>query len=98
MKTLQDAVGGTIEVVGTTLGEALGEAVVMIVNEEGKFEELTMNRHATDVAVIRSYDYIAGDAVFAIKRGEDLVGFSESDAKMVEQIFEVNKKLKEARG
>lgn len=90
---LRDAVGGDIRVIGTTLGVA----VVMIVNEEGKLEGLTMNRHATDVAVIRSYDYIAGDAVFAIRRGEDLVGFSENDAEMVKQIFEVNKKLKEVR-
>lgn len=83
LKTLQDAVGGDVETVGTTLGEA----VIIIINKEGKLEGLQLNRVATSFAVIRSWDYIAGPAVFAIKRDEDIVGFLESDADFIVQVI-----------
>lgn len=85
LKTLQDAVGGSIETVGSTFGEA----VIIIINEEGKLEGLQLNRVATSFAVIRSWDYIAGDAVFAIRHGEDIVGFLESDAEMIVKAVKV---------
>lgn len=78
-KTLQDAVGGSIEVVGS----ALGLAIKMVINRDGKYEELPVNKPATELAVIRSYDYIAGDAVFALEHGDELIGFTESDAEMI---------------
>ena len=83
LKTLQDAVGGSIETVGSTLGEA----VIIIINEEGKLEGLQLNRVATSFAVIRSWDYIAGDAVFAIRHGEDIVGFEENDADFIVKVI-----------
>lgn len=94
LRTLQDAVGGGIEVIGTTLGLA----VKMVINEDGKLEDLPVNKPATELAVIRSYDYIAGEAVFAVERGEELIGFAGSDADVIEQAIEANRALKEARG
>lgn len=80
---MQEAVGGHIEVVGTTLGEA----VKLVINEDGKNEDLGMNRLATSVAVIRSYDYIAGDALMVCVHGEDLRGFGEFDTKMIRDML-----------
>ena len=93
LKTLQDAVGGSIETVGSTLGEA----VIIIINEEGKLEGLQLNRVATSFAVIRSWDYIAGDAVFAIRHGEDIVGFLESDADFIAKAINTQGDLLENR-
>lgn len=93
LKTLQDAVGGQIETVGSTLGEA----VIIILNQEGKLEGLQLNRVATSFAVIRSYDYIVGDAVFAIRHGEDIVGFEEDDAEVIAEVIKAQGELLEAK-
>lgn len=80
---MQEAVGGNIEVVGTTFGEA----VKLVINEDGKNEDLGMNRLATSVAVIKSYDYIAGDALMVCVHGEDLRGFGEFDTRMIRDML-----------
>lgn len=93
LKTLQDAVGGSIETVGSTLGLA----VKMVINRDGKREDLPVNKPATQLAVIRSYDYVAGDAVFALEHGDELIGFADSDAEAIEQCVCVNEMLRKER-
>jgi hypothetical protein len=93
LKTLQGAVGGDVETVGTTLGLA----VKMVINRDGKLEDLPVNKPATELAVIRSYDYIAGDAVFALEHGDELIGFTESDAEMIEKCVCINETPKKER-
>lgn len=59
LEELQELVGGYIENV------YLDDGRIMIVNEEGKFSGLSLNKKATDIAdaVILPWDVIVGDAV-----------------------------------
>ena len=59
LEQLQKAVGGLIEIIH------LPDGRLMVVNEEGKLEDLPLNEATTTLArgAIFDGDYIAGDAV-----------------------------------
>ena len=76
---LQFHVGGYIEVVRTTLGEN----VIMIVNEEGKLNELPENETATAYADLAGWDYIAGRAVLARQDGEEIRPFGADELRRI---------------
>ena len=59
LEELQKVVGGYIEIID------LGNDKLMVVNEEGKLEELPWNDEATKMyqRCTRAFDYIAGNAL-----------------------------------
>lgn len=63
LEELQAIVGGYIEILHTN-----DDNKIIVVNEEGKVNDLEVNRNATvgalAVGAISIYDYIAGDALF----------------------------------
>lgn len=69
LKAYQDAVGGYIEVVSLT------ERYALIVNEEGKLQDLPLNNRATAICqrYLNTSDVIAGDAFIVKKDGEGFV-------------------------
>ena len=70
---LQELVGGYIENV------YLDDGLIMVVNEEGKFSGLPLNKKATDLAdaVILPWDEIVGDAV--VGTSEEMGGEDDED-------------------
>ena len=54
---LQTFVGGIIEIVKTKDGRT------MVINEEGKINELPINQKATDIYLHGNFDFIVGDVV-----------------------------------
>jgi hypothetical protein len=54
---LQNYVGGFIEIVKTKDGRT------MVINEEGKINELPINQKATDLYLHGNFDFIVGDVV-----------------------------------
>lgn len=92
LETMQKAVGGNIEVVGSTFGEA----VKLVLNEDGKNTGFGKNRLATAIAVIRSYDYIAGDALVVCQSGEELAGFKAAEADFICGVINVQKLVMKA--
>jgi hypothetical protein len=56
---LQKAVGGYIQIIPTLDGK------IMVLNEEGKMNDLPYNKKATEMANIFPNDYIVGDVVIA---------------------------------
>ncbi len=74
---LQSIVGGNIETVPTER-----EGFLLVVNEEGKNEQLSRNRQATGILPgwLRLKDYIAGTAVLMKRGAEDIEPFSKEEA------------------
>ena len=54
---LQNFVGGIIEIVKTKDGKT------MVINEEGKVNDLPFNQKATEIYLYNEHDFIAGDVV-----------------------------------
>ena len=54
---LQNYVGGIIEIVRTK------DNKMMVINEEGKINELPMNEKATDLYIHSDFDFIVGDVL-----------------------------------
>jgi hypothetical protein len=54
---LQNYVGGLIETVRTK------DNKIMVINEEGKINELPMNEKATELYIYSDSDFIAGDVL-----------------------------------
>ena len=59
LKAMQEAVGGYIQIIGTTDGR------LMVLNEDGKRLELPFNEKATSMVRLFPNDYIAGDVIIA---------------------------------
>lgn len=57
LASLQAAVGGLIQIVGTRTG------LLLVINEEGKLNDLPVNPGATDMYKYGNYDKIVGDVV-----------------------------------
>lgn len=53
----------------------------MLINEEGKLQDMKYNKVATDISRVFEYDMIVGDVVLCKINGEHLVGFDEMVAK-----------------
>lgn len=57
LEELQKYVGGLIEIVQTKLGKP------MIINEEGKNDDLPLNQTASEMYQYSEYDFIVGDVL-----------------------------------
>lgn len=92
LKTLQELVGGFIEVTESSLEPTWAredvDSIQLIVNEEGLLQELPFNERATD---LHQYRYmgtgIVGTAVLMAARGEELIGFAEPVARTICEEF-----------
>jgi hypothetical protein len=54
---LQNFVGGLIEIVKTKDGRT------MVINEEGKINDLSINQKATELYIHSNFDFIVGDVL-----------------------------------
>lgn len=81
LETLQELVGGPIEVADTCLTASWAredvDSIQLIVNEEGLLQELPFNERATDLYEFRYRSGIVGTAVLAAARGDELIGFAK---------------------
>lgn len=82
LETLQNLVGGPIEVVDSCLAgnwsrEGDVEAVKLVVNEEGKLRDLPENENAATLYAYDLMDTLVGPAALVAVRGEDLIGFAK---------------------
>ena len=79
-------VEGHIEVTPTMLAASWSrekdtDAIILIINEEGKLKGLPLNQKATDISGINLYDdVIVGNAILMAVRGEELIGLTEEAA------------------
>ena len=86
LKDLQEMVEGHIEVTPTMLAASWSrekdtDAIILIINEEGKLKGLPLNQKATDISGINLYDdVIVGNAILMAVRGEELIGLTEEAA------------------
>ena len=76
---------GHIEVTPTMLAASWSrekdtDAIILIINEEGKLKGLPLNQKATDISGINPYDVIVGNAILMAVRGEELIGLTEEAA------------------
>ena len=87
LKTLQELVGGFIEVTDTCLAASWAredvDSIQLIVNEEGLLQELPFNERATDLYEFRYRSGIVGTAVLAAVRGDELIGFAKPVCKTI---------------
>ncbi len=80
LKSLQSIVGGYIETVPLARDYRLVvPGAIMIVNEEGKLQNLHYNPIATRIASIED-DRIVGAAVIVKIDGENVIGFDDAEA------------------
>lgn len=88
LETLQNLVGGPIEVVDSCLAgnwsrESDVEAVKLVVNEEGKLRDLQENENAATLYAYDFMDTLVGPAALVAVRGEDLIGFAKPVAESI---------------
>lgn len=87
LKEMQDMVEGPIEVVPAALNEGWARepdnvSVVLVINEEGKLQNLPVNEDATDLTTLL-YDQIVGNAILLLARGEELIGLKREAAENI---------------
>ena len=82
LKALQDLVGGYIEPV------RLSGGICMIVNEEGKLQNLPVNQTATDLSAAYN-DVIVGNAILLGTTDEDFIGLTERAAQNIMKKWEL---------
>ena len=80
-------VEGPIEVVPAALNEGWARepdnvSVVLVINEEGKLQNLPVNEDATDLTTLL-YDQIVGNAILLLARGEELIGLKKEAAENI---------------
>ena len=88
LETLQNLVGGPIEVVDSCLAgnwsrESDVEAVKLVVNEEGKLRDLQENENAATLYAYDFMDTLVGPAALVAVRGDELIGFAKSVAESI---------------
>nr|DAP89231.1 MAG TPA: protein of unknown function (DUF3846) [Caudoviricetes sp.] len=81
-KDIQKAIGGYIEPVHTkTLFNYFKAPIYMLVDEEGLIKNLPVNVVASHFYGFKDHGcVIAGDAIFALAIGENLIGFGDRDS------------------
>ena len=75
---LQSAVDGYIETI--RIKDAPNRHLIMVIDEEGKFKDKSINDLAGDIAYIRFDDYIVGDAVVVKEQDDDFVPLTDDEA------------------
>ena len=81
-KKIQKAIGGYIEPVHTkTLFNYFKAPICMLVDEEGLIKNLPVNVVASHFYGFNDHGHaIAGDAIFALSIGENLIGLGDRDS------------------
>ena len=81
LKEMQGIVGGLIDILGGQTEN--GMPVVMVINDEGKLENLPVNHLATilatDYGMISEDDYIVGDVLLAYDTGDAVRPFTDKE-------------------
>lgn len=94
LETMQQLVGGPIEVTESWLGPSwawdLVECIHLIVNEEGLLRQLPDNPHATYLYAYGDRSAIVGDVVLMAGRGEDLVGFPKPACRTIAEFWNLD--------
>ena len=94
LKTLQELVGGPIEVTASCLGITWArepvDGIDLIVNEEGRLLSLPDNPRATDLYAYGDRSVIVGDALLMAGRGEDLIGFTKPVCKTIAEFWSLD--------
>ena len=75
---LQSEVNGYIETI--RIKDAPNRHLLMVIDEEGKLKDKSINDLAGDIAYIRFDDYIVGDAVVVKEQDEDFVPLTDDEA------------------
>lgn len=89
-RSIQQAVGGYFETVKTRkMWDYFKAPVIMLVDEEGLIKGLSCNAVASVFYGIEEHGcMIAGDAIFGLVLGEDIIGFGNRDAEQwMEKLF-----------
>jgi len=85
LESMQAVVGGYIQVIPAYAipgGKALSRELILVLNEEGKLDDLPYNFRIWDGA-----DYIAGTCFVCKEKCDEMVGLSEEEAKLVISFF-----------
>lgn len=85
LESMQAVVGGYIQVIPAYAipgGKALSRELILVLNEEGKLEDLPYNFRIWDGA-----DYIAGTCFVCKENGDEMVGLSDEEANLVVSLF-----------
>lgn len=81
LETLQETVGGPIEVVPTHLEAAWAreavDSIILVVNEEGRLQGKAHNPAAS--ALTPAFPDIVGTAVLLVAKGEEMMGFADKN-------------------
>lgn len=75
---LQSEVDGYIETI--RIKDAPNRHLIMVIDEEGKFKDKSINELAGEIAYIRFDDYIVGDAIIVKEQDEDFVPLTDDEA------------------
>ena len=75
---LQSEVDGYIETI--RIKDAPNRHLIMVIDEEGKFKDKSINELAGETAYIRFDDYIVGDAIIVKEQDEDFVPLTDDEA------------------
>ena len=75
---LQSEVDGYIETI--RIKDAPDRHLIMVIDEEGKFKDKSINELAGEIAYIRFDDYIVGDVVIVKEQDEDFVPLTDDEA------------------
>lgn len=75
---LQSEVDGYIETI--RIKDAPDRHLIMVIDEEGKFKDKSINELAGEIAYIRFDDYIVGDAVVVKEQDDDFVPLTDDEA------------------
>ena len=75
---LQSEVNGYIETI--RIKDAPNRHLLMVIDEEGKFKDKSINELAGEIAYIRFDDYIVGDAVIVKEQDDDFAPLTDDEA------------------
>ena len=94
LETLQELVGGPIEVTASCLGITWArepvDGIDLIVNEEGRLRGLPYNGRASDLWEGGGICLLNGDALLAAAKGEDLIGFTKPVCKTIAEFWSLD--------
>ena len=86
LASMQSLVGGYIQVIPAYAvpgGKVLSRELLLVLNEEGKLDDLPYNFRIWDGA-----DYIAGTCFLCKEKDDEMVGLSEEEANQVVSLFD----------
>lgn len=86
LASMQAVVEGYIQVVSASAipgGKVLNKELILVLNEEGKVDELPYNFRIYDGA-----DYIAGTCFVCKEKKDEMVGLSQEEAELVAALFD----------